>query len=143
MTKIIKASLLYSLTLCHRKETDLVRFFSLILFFSFTLQISGKLIICINYQINKEFIINNLCENRSKPKMHCDGKCQLKKELDQKDNNESPVDYIKEKIEVLLFSQKTEDHSLNTSITGIHFFPPFILEKIRTVSFSVFHPPTC
>lgn len=76
--------------------------------------------------------------------MHCDGKCQLNKEFAEQDNKEnSPVNTVKEKIEVLLFSQITEDHALNTSITGIHFFQPFILKKMRMVSFSVFHPPTC
>lgn len=34
------------------------------------------------YEINKEYIANNLCENRNKPEMHCNGKCHLRKQID-------------------------------------------------------------
>jgi len=33
------------------------------------------------YQINKAYIARVLCENRSKPELHCDGKCFLAKKL--------------------------------------------------------------
>ena len=35
----------------------------------------------INYTVNKNYIATVLCENKSKPSLHCDGKCYLKKEL--------------------------------------------------------------
>ncbi len=35
----------------------------------------------IEYEINKEYIVNNLCENRDKPMMNCQGKCYLKKQV--------------------------------------------------------------
>jgi hypothetical protein len=33
------------------------------------------------YQLNKKFIAEKLCENKSRPQMHCNGKCYLKKQL--------------------------------------------------------------
>lgn len=33
------------------------------------------------YQLNKAYIAANLCENRARPEMHCNGKCYLKKQL--------------------------------------------------------------
>ena len=33
------------------------------------------------YQANKAYIARVLCENRSKPELHCDGKCFLAKKL--------------------------------------------------------------
>ncbi|MCC9063716.1 hypothetical protein [Flavobacterium piscisymbiosum] len=38
--------------------------------------------------MNKEYIVANLCENRKKPEMHCNGKCFLEKKLKQADDNE-------------------------------------------------------
>ncbi|MCK8495096.1 MULTISPECIES: hypothetical protein [Spirosoma] len=33
------------------------------------------------YHLNKDYIARVLCENRSKPELHCDGKCYLAKRL--------------------------------------------------------------
>lgn len=33
------------------------------------------------YQLNKDYIARVLCENRSRPDLHCDGKCYLAKKL--------------------------------------------------------------
>lgn len=46
------------------------------------------------YQMNREYIAKNLCENRDKPKMNCNGQCYLAKQLraaeekEQKSNSE-------------------------------------------------------
>ncbi|MCK0189814.1 hypothetical protein [Arenibacter sp. F20364] len=33
------------------------------------------------YAVNYDYIVENLCENRDTPSMHCDGKCYLAKQL--------------------------------------------------------------
>lgn len=38
------------------------------------------------YELNKKYIAANLCENRDKPAMHCNGKCCLKKQLKKLDD---------------------------------------------------------
>lgn len=35
----------------------------------------------LDYLINKEYIAENLCENKEKPELQCNGKCHLKKEV--------------------------------------------------------------
>ena len=35
----------------------------------------------LDFELRKEYIIHNLCENRFKPQLHCDGKCYLAKQL--------------------------------------------------------------
>lgn len=35
----------------------------------------------LDFELRKEFIIKNLCENRFTPQLHCDGKCYLAKQL--------------------------------------------------------------
>ncbi|MFT3823033.1 MAG: hypothetical protein QM731_03900 [Chitinophagaceae bacterium] len=38
-------------------------------------------VICLQFAMNRDYIINNLCENRDKPSVHCNGKCLLNKHL--------------------------------------------------------------
>ena len=45
----------------------------------------------VDYAINKEYIAKNLCENRNKPKLNCNGKCHLMKQL-KKAGAETPED---------------------------------------------------
>ncbi|CAM4115209.1 hypothetical protein EWU23_03475 [Cytophagaceae bacterium 50C-KIRBA] len=46
------------------------------------------------YQVNRNYIAKNLCENRDKPKLNCNGQCYLAKKLkaaedkEQKTNSE-------------------------------------------------------
>lgn len=35
----------------------------------------------VDYAINYDYIVDNLCENRDKPEMQCNGKCYLTKQL--------------------------------------------------------------
>ena len=55
-----------------------------IAYFLLTL-ISFKILIVpfvyLDFELRKDFIIKNLCENRFKPQLHCDGKCYLAKQL--------------------------------------------------------------
>ncbi len=37
----------------------------------------------IDYAFNKEYIAENLCENKEKPQLKCEGKCHLKKEVEK------------------------------------------------------------
>jgi hypothetical protein len=53
----------------------------------------SRLLIIASYEINKDYISKNLCENKNKPKMHCNGKCHLNKQLskqEKKDNSTLP-----------------------------------------------------
>jgi hypothetical protein len=45
----------------------------------------------VDYALNKEYIAKNLCENRNKPKMNCNGKCHLMKQL-KKASTDVPSD---------------------------------------------------
>lgn len=44
------------------------------------------------YIVNYDYIVNNLCENRDKPALNCDGKCYLSKLLakESKESEENP-----------------------------------------------------
>jgi hypothetical protein len=40
------------------------------------------------YELNKNYIAAVLCENKAKPKLHCNGKCYLAKKLKQAENSQ-------------------------------------------------------
>lgn len=67
------------------------------------LQPLSKVWIFVSFKINQDYIAKNLCENRAKPILKCNGKCQLMKKLKQAENEEEKQtpQTIKEKLEVL------------------------------------------
>lgn len=46
----------------------------------------------VDYAVNYDFINKNLCENRSKPQLLCNGKCYLKKEMAKASENQTKND---------------------------------------------------
>jgi len=63
----------------------------------------SKVWILVSFKINQDYIAKNLCENRAKPILKCNGKCQLMKKLKQadKDEEKQTPQTIKEKLELL------------------------------------------
>jgi hypothetical protein len=52
-------------------------------------------IIWLEYQLNKDFISQNLCINKSKPKLHCNGKCQMMKKMAEEEHRDAPIPFQK------------------------------------------------
>ena len=65
--------------------------FAYILLFIYTLIIISPAIPVADYIINYKHISQDLCENKDKPWMHCNGKCHLKKEIKKVLGNENPA----------------------------------------------------
>lgn len=59
---------------------------SSILIFAFSLVLTQKLFIYVNYLQNKTYYATELCVNKDEPESCCEGKCELKKELDALDS---------------------------------------------------------
>jgi hypothetical protein len=105
----------------------------------------NKWVIIASYYIQKDYIAKNLCENRNKPQMHCEGKCCLKKRLakEAKDQVPSPGSQKNEQ-EVNLFCVV-----LPFRIQLREFTPTkasfIVRNELLTISRShaVFKPPTC
>jgi hypothetical protein len=50
----------------------------------------SRLFVYAGFKLNQSYIAANLCENRNKPQMHCNGKCYLMKKIrqaEEKQNN--------------------------------------------------------
>ncbi len=63
----------------------------------------------IEYAVNYEYISKVLCENKAKPKMHCNGKCHLMEELAKASDSDRPTSSGKKgyssALEVLFFQE--------------------------------------
>lgn len=60
------------------------------------------------YYLNKEYIAQQLCENRNRPEMHCNGKCYLTKQLHtaEKAQQNAGSQVVKEKEEIIAEQQE-------------------------------------
>jgi hypothetical protein len=107
------------------------------------IQSAGSLLIVAGYEINKEYISNFLCINRSKPEKKCNGKCHLNKELknEQEKEKKSATSKI-EKQEIVQFVIDISDIQLNpgSESNNMNFLYHSVFSQKHTGS--VFHPPT-
>jgi len=117
---------------------------SFMLLAAIMLQVLGKFMVLANYSLNKNYIANVLCVNKSKPKMHCNGKCHLKKQLKKEDAKEqSPANPVKEIKELpLYFGNGSSIKPLNTIVCKtekltFRYSFHFSTQHLK----AVFHPP--
>ena len=101
----------------------------------------------IEYAVNYEYISKILCVNKDKPKMQCNGKCHLMKELAKASENEKPLSSDKkiasQEFETLFFEEIKlfkiapicflNKQKVNSNYSNLYF---------HRISCSVFHPPT-
>ena len=118
--------------------------FALLLMFAILLQTFGKVIIYANYAINKDYITNVFCINKEKPKMQCNGKCHLKKQLTkQEEREQSPLNPIKEMKEFQLFHKKAMGLMISTNT--IKYLSENQFQYIESTTekhlSKIFHPP--
>lgn len=97
-----------------------------------------------DYFINTISYVKN-CENKAKPLMHCNGKCQMMKKLAQQENNDkqNPERRQENKNEITLFSKSffTTISFTENKLSAIKY-PCFGCSKETKMPHSVFHPPT-
>ncbi len=121
---------------------------SILIFFAalFVMHAGGKLFIYAEFYLNQEYIAENLCENKEKPELQCNGKCQLMKSL-QEDEGDQPEEQknTTKKVEYQLFADKVFEAEtfeveliVEESATGhCHYLEMFT----NPLTESIFHPP--
>lgn len=72
------------------------------------------------YRVNQDYIAKNLCENRDKPKMNCNGQCYLAKQLKAQEEKESKSanDRLEKLPEIILTFQEILDSPLVPSLNS-------------------------
>ena len=106
-------------------------------------QTFSKSLIVLNFRMNQKTIAATLCENRTKPKTCCQGKCYLGKQLNKdEDSQNTPLNGGSSlKFEVVLYSEKKAEahfHSFNEQPVHVSRYTDPISQKVID---AVFHPP--
>ncbi len=83
----------------------------------------------IYYHLNKAYIIQKLCENRSNPKLHCNGHCYLSKQLKKAEEGE-------QKQSKNILKEKEETISNKTETVSAVYFPTFSHTAFKPYLFS-------
>lgn len=108
---------------------------------AFLAQTFSKTFIVAGYYANTAAYAKN-CENKAKPKMHCNGKCQVMKKLKQEENKDkqNPERKSENKNEVL--SSKSFFTSLSFNIQIVNtVYPSVAANKAVAMPRAFFHPP--
>ena len=93
---------------------------------------------------NYDYIVENLCENRDRPMLNCDGKCYLAKKLveESKENSENPFKSELTKFELPIINWVAEQNMLLTYfdflIIDHQWYSRFTSSLFAT---DILHPP--
>ncbi len=99
----------------------------------------------LEYLINYDYIVNELCENRDKPILTCNGKCylgdQITKQLDLQPDTEQPLppEMDLEKFITLKGETMSGPQAQPASVLSSSFHHK-VLQEVR-ISNSLFRPP--
>ncbi len=110
--------------------------------FAFALQTFSRYIIVFDYAVNTEAYAKN-CENKTRPNMHCNGKCQMMKKLKQeeKKDQQNPERKSENKSELIFAFQSFSQDFTCLFIKANQLYAPFQYGKENSMPRSIFHPP--
>lgn len=97
------------------------------------------------FNINRDYIAKNLCENRYKPQLNCKGNCVLMKKLKEKEEQEQKTpESVKLEITSLVLSSKSFFATLETPVilSLTNYGIATNSGKSVDISASFFHPPS-
>ena len=100
----------------------------------------------IDYIVNYDYISKELCENKAKPELECNGKCQLMKELAKASEEDKPISTDKKVVHFeteLLFFQEIENLITRQTYfqNKINISGNYSNLYFHMNSCTVFHPP--
>ncbi|PWJ57659.1 hypothetical protein CLV98_106131 [Dyadobacter jejuensis] len=101
----------------------------------------------LDYEIRRDYIVANLCENRNRPELNCNGKCYLAKKIKsirEQERKEAEHSYVVKLIDVVArisepFQFKSfTSRNLRSKAQLYEYRSPF---KARETYATIFHPP--
>jgi hypothetical protein len=112
---------------------------------AFTMQTFNTSFVVYNYYANTSAYAKN-CINKSKPKLHCNGKCQMMKKLQQEEKKEQQNQDSKTTYKILLtLSSKSffATAPTTTLATTKIIYPLLNGAKEIKIATAIFRPPCC
>jgi hypothetical protein len=102
-------------------------------------QTFSKWFIVVEYQLNKSYISKNLCVNKSRPKLHCNGKCRMMKKMAEE---QQPMNTVKIKLQEVVFPDQIPSlYICRTPESHLVFTDRYVIPGYITPLRSIFHPP--
>ncbi|AWW00713.1 hypothetical protein [Arcticibacterium luteifluviistationis] len=99
-----------------------------------------------NYELRKDFIIENFCVNKERPELNCDGQCYLAKQLkaaQEHDENEATATFVDKLLGFECVSGNADWHFSQTvvitELQGLIAGHQHL--NGSELAFSIFHPP--
>jgi len=120
------------------------RIAAFLLLLAFSLQTFSQGLTLLAFYRQQSYIKANLCENRYRPMLHCDGKCVLAKKLKAQENREqrNPEMKMSAKNEVLSASRHSQ-FSITAPVHQPDHARPVSDNRTCDRSATFFHPPGC
>jgi len=108
---------------------------------AFLAQTFSKSFIVADYYMNTGAFAKN-CVNKAKPKMHCNGKCQMMKKLKEQEKKEEQAPERKTELKTDVLSSKSFFTTLNVPVTMEHIVFGDLPDRTPVeMPRSIFHPP--
>ena len=104
-------------------------------------------VVYLDFELRKDYIIQNLCENRFKPQLKCNGQCYLAKKLHKiaEDNATKETQKQSQSMKKIMEEVFETTPLFSCDWTMVEPAPKsiysFQLARFQSVAFSVFHPP--
>lgn len=114
---------------------------SILLLFSLLTANCSNLFVYLGFEVNQNYIAKELCINRDKPEMNCNGKCYLMKKLKQAEEKEQKQERASQKVQLqdALVIQKLVCVSPVKELKTVRAAEiPFALPRHAA---AIFHPP--
>lgn len=119
----------------------LTRLTALCLLFALISSSFSRFLVVAGFEVNQNYIASNLCENKSRPWLHCNGRCYLMKKLKQAEEEEKKQareDQKNRYQEALLTASLT----ISFKMQGFKIvYPQYLVRGIIHLSSSLFQPP--
>jgi hypothetical protein len=105
-------------------------------------------VVYLDFELNKEYIIKNLCENRFKPVLKCNGNCFLAKQLHKVAEDKASKEAERQEQSFKKLLEETFHHEnvdftqiINSEAFLVHNNYSYKTTTYSTLVTSLFHPP--
>ncbi|GLU54412.1 hypothetical protein Dfri01_38730 [Dyadobacter frigoris] len=104
-------------------------------------------LVCLDFEIRRDYIVKNLCVNRNRPQLHCDGKCYLAKKLaetEKQQQRQAEQDYLASLIYQVMDTNTQNFFSVQPSGFELPLDLVFQYNSVlspRNFPNEIFHPP--
>ena len=110
---------------------------------AFALQCFHQALMLVGFYANQDYIARTSCINKARPQMHCNGKCQLMKKMQQEERQEKEDAARKGENKNEIISSKSFYPQLPGCLPRIivQYFPRYASVHITQSAPAIFHPP--